>query len=107
MSCIMSTDYCILYCLYIIYACMFVCTCSYRGPNGRLAMPNESSSLNKDVHFTSLDSTQVRQQLHKVSNRNTDFLVCAYFFQEYIFCRFYYRNDREQNGTFTEMCEAL
>ena len=29
-------------------------------------------------------------------------------FQEYpVVCRFYYRNDRERNGTFTEMCEAL
>ena len=24
-----------------------------------------------------------------------------------VFCRFYYRNDREQNWPFTEMCEAL
>ena len=24
-----------------------------------------------------------------------------------MFCRFYHRNDRERNGAFTEMCEAL
>ena len=37
--------------------------------------------------------------IYKVSIENTDFLwVCA---------KFYYRNDRERNGTFTGMCEAL
>ena len=38
--------------------CMFVCvdslTCCLRGPRGRLAMPNELPSINKDFHFTSL-----------------------------------------------------
>ena len=38
--------------------CMFVCvyslTCCLRGPHGRLAMPNELPSINKDFHFTSL-----------------------------------------------------
>ena len=24
-----------------------------------------------------------------------------------IFCQFYYRNDRERNGTFAEICEVL
>ena len=38
---------------------MFVCTCSYRGPHGRLALPNEPPSLNNDVHFTSLHSTSL------------------------------------------------
>ena len=33
---------------------MSVCICCYRGPYGRLALPNEPPSLNKDVHFTSL-----------------------------------------------------
>ena len=33
---------------------MFVCTCSFGGPHGRLALPNELPSLNKDFHFTSL-----------------------------------------------------
>ena len=38
--------------------CMYVCvdslTCCLRGPRGRLAMPNELPSINKDFHFTSL-----------------------------------------------------
>ena len=38
--------------------CMLVCvdslTCCLRGPRGRLAMPNELPSINKDFHFTSL-----------------------------------------------------
>ena len=41
--------------------CMFVCvyslTCCLRGPRGRLAMPNELPSINKDFHFTSLHFT--------------------------------------------------
>ena len=42
-------------------------------------------------------------------NKNTDCLsLCAKIFKEYpVLCQFYYRNDREQNGTFTEICEAL
>ena len=39
--------------------------------------------------------------------KNMSFDMCE-IFQEYpVFCRFYYRNDREQNGAFTEMCETL
>ena len=42
--------------------CMFVCvdslTCCLRGPRGRLAMPNELPSINKDFHFTSLHLTK-------------------------------------------------
>ena len=41
--------------MYIFVECM----CLYvnlfnRGPRGRLAMPNELPSINKDFHFTSL-----------------------------------------------------
>ena len=46
-------------CMYVYFVeCMFVCvyslTCYLRGPRGRLAMPNELPSINKDFHFTSL-----------------------------------------------------
>ena len=43
--------------------CMFVCvdslTCCLREPRGRLAMPNELPSINKDFHFTSLHFTSL------------------------------------------------
>ena len=40
--------------------------CCYRGPRGRLAMPNEPPSLNKDVHFTSLHFTSVTSLLYRM-----------------------------------------
>ena len=46
---------------------MFVCTCSFRGPHGRLALPNELPSLNKDFHFTFTS-------LHRTSGSWEDFL---------------------------------
>ena len=41
-------------------------------------------------------------------NKHTEFLwVCANFPKIILFCQFHYRDDRERNGTFAEMCEAL
>ena len=46
---------------HVVFLCNQYCVYLYvhvvlRGPHGRLALPNELPSLNKDVHFTSLQS---------------------------------------------------
>ena len=53
---------------------MFVCTCSFRGPHGRLALPNELPSLNKDFHFTSLQLSAVFQKHRPKISRQDLFL---------------------------------
>ena len=56
--------------------CMFVCvyslTCCLRGPRGRLAMPNELPSINKDFHFTSLHFTSLHFTSLHLRNRILD-----------------------------------
>ena len=59
---------------------MVYCTCIFllnvrlyvnlfnRGPRGRLAMPNELPSLNKDFHFTSLSLMKTYMILVKVES---------------------------------------
>ena len=59
------------------------------------------------------NSIQVRQQCLRCNYTNIELKIPIFFgyvlnFQEYpIFGQFYYRNDRERNGTFTEMYGAL
>ena len=57
------------------------------------------------------NSTRVLKQYLRCNYTKFQLKILIVFrkiFQEYpVFCQFYSRNDREQNGAFTEMCEAL
>ena len=81
MLCIMSTDYCILYCLYVhvvIEGLMEDWPCQMGHP---LLIKTFTS-----LHLTllKLDNNYTKFQLEIL----IFFLVCAYFFQEYIFVDF-------------------
>ena len=71
------------------------------------------NSQNLVVNFENSNSIQVRQQYLRCNYTKCQLKIMMFF--GYVlnfprvsnFCQFYYRNDREQNKTFTGMCEAL
>ena len=94
---------------------------SASGPSGPLVFHRHNVTFPKisclfKIYLKQLNTATLVKLDNMILGVITQSFICMYrlspdmclIFQEYpYFCQFYYRNDREQNWTFTEMSEAL